>query len=172
MAKEPKGKNGGESKAESAAGKGEASFQAKVVAQYIKDLSFENPSIEKLLDGNTESPNIKLEVSVNARRMGKPDLFESAIELRAEAVNKAGTIYIFECVYAGLFHVQSIPEQALEPFLLIQCPSLIFPYLRRLASDITREGGFPPLLIDPLDFAALYMQRQQSAADAASRPKS
>ena len=134
--------------------------QAQVVAQFIKDLSFENPNVEKLLSGPGENPNMKLEVNVNARRM-KEDLYESAIDFTAHATNQTGTIYQLEVVYAGIFKVKNIPEEALEPFLLINCPALLFPYLRRLASDLTREGGFPPLLLDPIDFASLYMRRKQ-----------
>lgn len=171
MAKEPKGKNGGETAA-SETEQGSQMLQVKVVGQYVKDLSFENPNIHKLLEGGAESPGISLEVSVNAKRMPRPDYYESAIELKAQAANKAGTIYIFECVYAGLFQIQNVPEQSLEPFLLINCPSLIFPFLRRLAADVTREGGFPPLLLDPIDFAGLYVHRQQEAAKAAASAKS
>jgi preprotein translocase subunit SecB len=160
MAETPKGKNGGTA----ASGEPQAPpTQIQVVGQFIKDLSFENPNIAKLIGGPGENPNLKLEVNVNGQRMG-PDLFESAIDFRAHATSKIGTIYIFEIVYAGLFKIQNIPEAALEPFLLINCPSLLFPFLRRLAADITRDGGFPPLLLDPIDFAALYMRRQQEQA--------
>ena len=75
--------------------------------------------------------------------------------------SKAGVIYDLELTYAGLFEIQSIPQEALEPFLLINCPTLLFPFLRRIVADLTREGGFPPLLLDPIDFAVLFMQRQQ-----------
>lgn len=137
--------------------------QAQVVGQYIKDLSFENPNVDKLIDGPGEQPNLQLEVNVGAKRAGQ-DLYESAIEFKAVASNKIGTIYDLEVVYAGLFRIKNLPEQALEPFLLINCPSIIFPFLRRLVSDITREGGFPPLLLDPIDFASLFVRRQQEMA--------
>jgi preprotein translocase subunit SecB len=82
-------------------------------------------------------------------------------------------IYDLEIIYAGLFRIKNIPETSLEPFMLINCPALLFPFLRRLAADITREGGFPPLLLDPIDFGSLFMRRQQEAAsrEAASQPK-
>ena len=150
---------------------GQQSFQARVVGQYIKDLSFENPNVTRLLQSPGDSPNLKLEVNVNANRVG-PDLYESAIELTANASNKAGVIYDLELVYAGLFKIENVPQQTLEPFLLINCPSLIFPFLRRLAADLTREGGFPPLLLDPIDFAGLYVRRRQEAEQAASAVKS
>ena len=146
-------------------------IQAQVVGQYIKDLSFENPNIGKLMGGPGEDPNMKLEINVNAQSMGD-NLYESAINLRAHATNKDGTIYILETVYAGLFRIKNIPQETLEPFLLVNCPALIFPFLRRLVGDISREGGFPPLMLDPIDFAGLFMQRQkQMMAEAAKNPK-
>ena len=135
-------------------------LQVRVVGQYIKDLSFENPNIRKLIDGPGDKPELRVEVNVNATKMADK-MFESAIEFKAEATSKAGVIYDLELSYAGLFEIQSIPEQALEPFLLINCPALLFPFLRRLVADLTREGGFPPLLLDPIDFAGLFMQKKQ-----------
>jgi preprotein translocase subunit SecB len=137
-------------------------LQVRVVGQYIKDLSFENPNVRKLMDGPGEKPALRVEVNVNATKMADK-IFESAIEFKAQATSKAGVIYDMELAYAGLFEIQSIPEQALEPFLLINCPSLLFPFLRRLVADLTREGGFPPLLLDPIDFAGLFVQKKQQA---------
>lgn len=134
--------------------------QVKVVAQYIKDLSFENPNIEKLLKEPGDQPNLQLQINVSAKSVG-PQLYESAIDFNAQATNKLGEIYQLELVYAGLFRIENIPEPALEPFLLVNCPSLLFPFVRRIAADLTREGGFPPLLLDPFDFAALFVRRQQ-----------
>lgn len=164
--------NGSGTPPEGAAEGQKPAIQAQVVAQYIKDLSFENPNVEKLMSGPGENPNMKLEVNVNARRMDeKESLYESAIDFKAHATNATGTIYQLELVYAGIFRIKNIPDEALEPFLLINCPALIFPYLRRLASDLTREGGFPPLLLDPIDFAGLYVRRkQQQASGAAEAP--
>ena len=145
--------------------------QVQIVGQYIKDMSFENPNIKNLLSGPGENPNMKIEINVNAQRVGD-DAFESAIDFRAHATNDAGSIYVLDVLYAGLFRIKGIPEQSLEPFLLINCPTILFPYLRRLVADVSREGGFPPLLIDPIDFAGLFMQRQQQLmAEAAAAPK-
>jgi preprotein translocase subunit SecB len=141
----------------------QAMINARCVAQYIKDLSFENPNVAKLLQGPGDNPNLEIAVEVKPQQMG-PNLYESAIEFKAQAVSKNGTIYDMEVVYAGLFQIESIPPAMLEPFLLINCPSLIFPYLRRLVADLTREGGFPPLALDPIDFGALYVRRQQELA--------
>jgi len=157
------GKNGGAAEAA-------AQAHVHVMGQYVKDLSFENPNIARLLEAPGETPNMNLEVHVNAQRMGT-DVYESAIDLKARATNPKGVIYNLEIVYAGLFRVQNIPEPALEGFLLVNCPALIFPFLRRLVADISREGGFPPLLLDPLDFGGLFMRRKQERAAAASGTK-
>jgi preprotein translocase subunit SecB len=140
-------------------------MQARIVAQYVKDLSFENPNVERLLSGPGEDPNLKIEVNVNAKTV-KDGLYESAIDFAAQAVSKAGVIYDLEVVYAGLFKIENMPKQALEPFLLINGPALLFPFLRRLIADLTREGGFPPLMLDPIDFANLYLRRQQQQGKA------
>jgi preprotein translocase subunit SecB len=132
----------------------------KVMAQYIKDLSFENPNIEKLMKEPGDTPNLQLSINVGAKGMG-PSVYEAAIDFNAKASNQHGEIYQLEIVYAGLFRIENIPEPALEPFLLVNCPSILFPFLRRIVADLTREGGFPPLLLDPFDFGALFMRRQQ-----------
>ena len=145
--------------------------QVKVVAQYIKDLSFENPNIEKLIKEPGDQPNLQLSINVGAKSLGQ-HMYESMIEFNAQASNKQGEIYQMELVYAGLFRIENIPEQSLEPFLLVNCPSILFPFVRRLAADLTREGGFPPLLLDPFDFGALYFRRQQEMrAKAEAAPK-
>lgn len=166
MADKKNGSNGstGAAKAE-APQSGPAQIQARIVNQYVKDLSFENPNIRKLIANSGEQPKLQVEVNVNAEKLDST-LYESAIELRATASNNIGTIYVLETVYAGLFKIDSIPEQALEPFLLITGPSMIFPFLRRLVADVTREGGYPPLMLDPIDFAGLYFRRKQEESGA------
>ena len=142
------------------------SIQARIVNQYIKDLSFENPNIRKLMKESSEQPKLNVEVNVLAEKV-ESDLFESAIEFKATAANNLGTIYVLETIYAGMFKVESMPEQALEPFLLISGTSMLFPFLRRIVADLTREGGYPPLMLEPIDFAGLYMSRKQQAAEQA-----
>lgn len=159
----------GKSAGAAGAAQGQPAIQAQVIGQYIKDLSFENPNVGKLLAPPGENPNIQIAVNVDAQKVGD-DVYESAISFKALAANKDITFYDLEVVYAGMFRLSNIPEQALEPFLLINCPTLVFPFLRRVIADITREGGFPPLLMDPIDFAQLYMRRQQEMA--ASKGKS
>jgi preprotein translocase subunit SecB len=142
--------------------------QVRVMAQYVKDLSFECPNVHKLIETQGEAPELRVEVNVNASKVAN-SAFESVINFKAQATAKVGTIYDLELSYAGLFHVENLPEQALEPFLLIECPQLLFPFVRRLVADLTREGGFPPLLLDPIDFAALFRQRvAQEQSEAAT----
>jgi preprotein translocase subunit SecB len=133
----------------------------RIAGQYIKDLSFENPNIRRLMENPGDKPELNVEVNVGATRLNG-SLFESAINFKAQAKNAGGVIYDLEISYAGAFQIENMPETDLEPFLLINCPSLLFPFLRRLVSDITREGGFPPLLLDPIDFSQLFAQRQQA----------
>jgi preprotein translocase subunit SecB len=148
---------------------GQQQVQVRVVAQYIKDLSFENPNVSKLLGGPGDSPNLRVEVNTGASKVADKT-FESVINFKAEATNKLGTIYDMELAYAGLFQVENLPEPALEPFLLIDCPTLLFPFVRRLVADLTREGGFPPLLLDPINFANLFAKRQQELARGEAKP--
>jgi preprotein translocase subunit SecB len=160
--------NNGNGAAEGSRPEGQNPIQAKIVNQYIKDLSFENPNVHKLISGSGDQPNLKVEVNVGAQRIDG-DLYETSIEFKATATNNLGTIYVLETVYAGLLKIESMPEGALEPFLLISGPAMIFPFLRRLVADITREGGFPPLLLDPIDFGGLYIRRQQQRSQASGK---
>jgi preprotein translocase subunit SecB len=145
-------------------------LQVRTVAQYIKDLSFENPNVRKLIENPSDPPNLRIEVNVNASKLGSTT-FESVILFKAEATNKLGVVYDLELAYGGTFQIENLPEPQLEPFLLIHCPSLLFPFVRRLIADLTREGGFPPLLLDPIDFAALFIKRQQEKAGQIAQAK-
>jgi preprotein translocase subunit SecB len=138
--------------------------QVRAITQFIKDLSFENPGIDRMMQAPQENPNIEVQVNVSGRQVG-PDVYESQIELSAQAKTATDVIYQIEVIYAGLFQIQNMPQEMLEPFLLINAPTLTFPFLRRLLADITREGGFPPLMLDPIDFGQLFMSRQQNAAN-------
>lgn len=145
-----------------------AGMQIQVLGQHIKDLSFENPNVGKVQIKEGESPAVSLEVNVEAQRLG-PDVYESAITFTATASHSGGTIYVLELNYGGAFRLQNVPPQAMEPFLLVNCPSLLFPFVRRIVADITRDGGYPPLWLDPVDFGALYMRRQQEMAKTAEK---
>ena len=137
----------------------------RVLAQYVKDLSFENPS--PLTSGaGPNAPAIELGIDVKAEpQQGKTGVFEVDLRLSAQAKRDANVVFIAELVYSGLFELQGAQANEVEPLLLIECPRLIFPFARRVMAEITREGGFPPLLIDPIDFVGLYRaQRKQAAA--------
>lgn len=139
--------------------------QVRFMAQYIKDLSFESPSVDKLVTSPVPE-NVKVDLQVNVN--GKPlsgDLHESTIHIKAQANAALGVIYELEIVYGTVLKVENAPPQAMEPLMLIHAPAYAFPFVRRLVADITREGGFP-LNLEPIDFAALYVRRQQEAAQA------
>ncbi len=138
-------------------------MQVRVLGQYIKDFSFENPNVHKLVTGAPEAPTLNLEINVQPMQIG-PDVYESAIVFKARASATIGTIYEMELVYAGLFKIEHAPPGVMEPMLHVNCPALLFPFLRRIVADMSREGGFPPLLLDPVDFAALMMRKREAAA--------
>lgn len=147
-----------------AAKKPENHPEINVLGQYIKDLSFENPRAPASLRGPGNQPNIQVNFNVQAQNL-EEDAFEVMLGLEAIAKNDEGNLYTFELVYAGVFRLKNLPEQALKPVLFIECPALLFPFARKIVADATREGGFPPLLLDPIDFAALYRQRLAKDAE-------
>ena len=142
--------------APSPAGAQEGAVPSLVVnAQYVKDLSFENPRAPASLMTTKENPKIDVNVSVNARNLHERT-FEVVLTIRADAKTGEEPAFVSELVYAGVFTVANVPEEALRPTLLIECPRLLFPFARRIIADVTRDGGFPPLFINPIDFVSLY----------------
>lgn len=138
---------------------GQPSIQ--VVAQYVKDLSFENPGIGTQI----QRPQIDLGVDLQARRANTPpDHFEVTLKLRVAATQDEKPMFLLELAYCGLFHISGIPEEELQPLLLIECPRVIFPFARRIVADAVRDGGLPPLLIEPIDFEALYRAKMNEMA--------
>jgi preprotein translocase subunit SecB len=148
--------NGGQS----ASGGQPAQQQAgiHVLGQYIKDLSFENPNAPRSLRASDKAPTLDVNVNVNARPQSQTD-FEIELKLDARAARGEETLFIVEVNYAGLFQVRNVPQEHVQPLVLIECPRLLFPFARQIIADATRQGGFPPLMIDPVDFAALYRRR-------------
>lgn len=139
--------------------------QLRILAQYVKDLSFENPSAPDSLR-NGQAPGIDLTIDVQARTISE-DTFEVVLNITANAKRDNGeVVFISELSYGGLFQLANIAESDREPFLLIECPRLLFPFARRVVADTTRDGGFPPLMIDPVDFAGLYRQQLVKRASA------
>lgn len=139
--------------------------QISILGQYIKDLSFENPTpaqtIQKL---STEQPSMNINVNLNAQQMGD-DVYEVDLKITATALSGEDTAFVAELLYSGLFGIKNLPEDQLQPFLMVEAPRQIFPFARRILSDITRDGGFPPLMLEPIDFAKLYHQQIQAAAE-------
>lgn len=138
--------------------------QINVLGQYIKDLSFENPGAPGSLRKPGQNPNIHINFNVQANAI-EDNIFEVNLKLEANTKSEEVNLYALELVYAGVFRLKDLPQQAIKPVLFIECPALLFPFVRRLISDLTREGGFPPLLLDPIDFAALYRQRAMQEQD-------
>ena len=128
-----------------------------MLAQYIKDLSFESPGAPQSLQGPGQNPQLKVSVNVNAEPRGE-EAFEVALQLEVHAKCDQGVIYNVELVYGGMFRLHRVPQNLLQPVLFIDCPTLLFPFMRRVLADITRDGGFPPLMLDPIDFGRLYAQ--------------
>lgn len=138
--------------------------QVGILAQYVKDLSFENPNAPRSFQSQGQ-PQIEINVNVQARRAGE-DMFEVDLKIEASAKTEGQTSFIVDLLYGGLFGLRNVPDEALEPFLIVEAPRILFPFARRIIADVTRDGGFPPLLLEPIDFAALYMaQRQAQAAE-------
>lgn len=132
-----------------------------ILTQYVKDLSFENPNAPGMLAASGEQPKINLAVNVQARRINEQQ-YEAEIKINVEARQADRLVFMIELLYGGIFQLNNIPAENLQPVLLIECPRLIFPFARRIIADATRDGGYAPLMIDPIDFAALY--RSQAAA--------
>lgn len=136
-----------------------------VLVQYVKDLSFENPNAPNSLAPQQTGPQIDINVNVGAQPLSATE-FEVELKLTAKAKLEENVMFNVELVYAGLFRIQNVPEEHLHPFVLIECPRILFPFARHILADATRNGGFPPLMLDPIDFVALYQQNaaQQAAA--------
>jgi preprotein translocase subunit SecB len=162
MAKKPAAKDK-KAEASNANGAEQNGPMLSVLAQYIKDLSFENPGAPNSLRPREKAPEIKINVNVGANPLSESD-FEVELKLEAKALDGTDVMFNAELVYAGVFRIQGIPEESMGPAVLIECPRLLFPFARQIISDSTRNGGFPPLMIDPIDFAQLYQGRMAEEA--------
>ena len=154
----------------------------KVLAQFIRDLSFENILAQKGLDTNTP-PDIKVKVNLDAKKRKPEDQYEVLIRLSVVSSTKTDAtepsddnenteLFILEIEYGGIFEVTGVPEDQIHPYLMIECPRILFPYLRRIVGDVTRDGGFPPLNLEQINFLALYQNeiaRRQAEAEKATK---
>jgi preprotein translocase subunit SecB len=141
--------------------------QLQVLAQYIKDLSFENPQAPASLQMG--KPGLDVSVDVQARPIGV-DQFEVILRIRGDASMTAPSpqkVFVIELVYGGVFMMRGIPQEGIQPILLIECPRILFPFARQVVANVTQSGGFPPLLLDPIDFAGLYRSQLQAQAQQA-----
>ncbi len=151
-------------------GSTEDGAQAGIIAQYVKDLSFENPQgARSLQQVGQEQPKIDISINVNAARVGD-EAYEVALNITAKAQSGEVNTFLIELVYAGLFAVKNLPDEHLEQFLLIECPRILFPFARRVVADATRDGGFPPLLLEPIDFGLLYQKHLEARQQEAAQP--
>ena len=143
--------------------------QMRILGQFIRDVSFENIMAQKGAPQDVQ-PDVQVQVNLDAKKRAADNQYESAIKLNVTSKVKDGdaTLFVLEIDYVGIFHIENVPEDQMHPFLLIECPRMIFPFLRRVVSDITRDGGFPPLNLENIDFIAMY--RNEIARRQAENP--
>jgi preprotein translocase subunit SecB len=146
--------------------------QLNVLGQYIKDFSFENPNAPRSLTPTQLQPAIAIQINVSVQQLAETD-YEVSLKLEGKADSSGTVLFAFDLTFAGVFRVQNMPSPQVQPVVMIECPRLLFPFAREIVATAVRNGGFPPLLLDPVDFVALYQQRvaqmqAQPAAPAAT----
>lgn len=137
-----------------------------ILAQYMKDLSFEVPGAPRSLQARDRAPEININVNVNANPLSDSD-FDVVLSMNADARDGDKTLFHCELVYGGVFRISGFPQEHMLPILFIECPRILFPFARQIIADATRNGGFPPLMIDPIDFAQMFSQRMAQEQHAA-----
>lgn len=140
----------------------------QILAQYIRDLSFENILAQKPLDTQVQ-PDVQVQVALDGRKRSAENQYDVIAKFNVRSKNKDSddTLFAIELEYGGVFHIEGVPDEQLHPFLMIECPRMLFPFIRRIISDVTRDGGFPPLNVDNIDFVSLYRQTMAQRAQAA-----
>lgn len=140
----------------------------QILAQFIRDLSFENAVAQKGVPAGDVQPEISVQVSLDARKRQADNQYEVISKFKVTSVNSSDKqpLFLAELDYGGVFHIEGVAEDQLHPFLMIECPRMLFPFVRRIISDVTRDGGFPPFNMDPVDFVALYRQELVRRAQA------
>lgn len=153
----------------------ETSPQMRIVTQYLKDLSFENPGAPHTLTVRKQKPEISIQVSVNVNGLSQTDyevelkLVANAIEQDPQDEKKKTTLFIVELLYAGILHLEGIPQEHIQALTMVEGPRMFFPFARQIILEATARGGFPPLSIDPIDFSSLYRQQLEQAAEQAKQ---
>jgi len=132
--------------------------QLNVLSQYTKDFSFENPNAPRSLNPPQQAPAINIQINVNVKNLAESD-FEVELKLEGRADSAGSVLFGFDLTFAGVFRIQNVAQENLHPLLMIECPRLLFPFAREIVATAVRDGGFPPLLIDPIDFVGLYRQK-------------
>ena len=147
-------------------------LKTQVLAQYIRDMSFENILAQKGITGEVQ-PNVSVQVNIDAKKRPVEHQYEVIIKsnISSKTKDKDEPMFLLELEYAGIFHIENIPEDQLHPYLMIECPRMIFPFLRRIVSDVTRDGGFPSLNLEMVDFLALYRNEIQKRVDENAKAK-
>jgi preprotein translocase subunit SecB len=167
--------NGGPAQGTTQGAAQETQPQLNVVAQYIKDFSFENPNAPQSLSARQEQPQIGIQINVGATPLSETDI-EVSLKLEGKAETGNTLLFRFELEFAGIFRIRNVPQESLNPIVLIECPRLLFPFAREIVATAVRNGGFPPLLLDPVDFVSLYRQKlaqmQQATAPGAPAAQS
>ena len=147
-------------------------IKMQVLAQYIRDMSFENILAQKGINGDVQ-PEISVQVNIDAKKRPVENQYEVIIKtaISSKTKEKGEPMFLLELEYGGIFHIENLPEDQLHPYLMIECPRMIFPFLRRVVSDVTRDGGFPPMNLEPIDFMALYRNEIQRRAAEGSKER-
>jgi preprotein translocase subunit SecB len=130
----------------------------KVLGQYIKDFSFENPNAPRSLTPTQMQPQIAIQINVSVQQLAETD-YEVALKLEGKAENSGSILFAFDLTFSGVFRVENVPAPQVQPIVMIEWPRILFPFAREIVATAVRNGGFPPLLLDPVDFVALYQQR-------------
>ena len=146
-------------------GNGAAMPQLETLAQYVKDLSFENPNAPRSLAPRAEAPGISVQVNVEVKPLAEAE-YEVNLSLEGKAAAGEDMIFRFDLAYAGIFRLVNIPAEHVQQVLMVECPRHLFPFARAIVAEAVRDGGFPPFLLQPIDFASLYQIRQQELARA------
>ena len=132
--------------------------QLNVLTQYIKDFSFENPNAPRSLTPPQQPPAINIQINVNVKGLTDTD-YEVELKIEGKADSAGTVLFGFDLTYAGVFRIQNVAQESMHPLVMIECPRLLFPFAREIVASAVRDGGFPPLMIDPIDFVALYRQK-------------
>lgn len=149
-------------------------IKMNILAQFIRDMSFENILAQKGIQGEV-NPDVQVQVNLDAKKRAAEHQYDviTKIEINSKVKDTGQQLFLLELEYAGVFHIEGVPEDQLHPFLLIECPRMTFPFVRRIVSDVTRDGGFPPLNLENIDFVSLYraeIERRQAEAAAQAQP--